>query len=50
VLLPGEVERMTRARRTAEGIALDDKTWTDLLAAAESVGIAASTAKTIVGA
>ncbi len=50
VLLPGEVERMTRARRTADGIAIDDKTWTDLVAAAESVGIAAATARTMVGA
>jgi uncharacterized oxidoreductase len=44
VLLPGEVERMTRARRLVEGIALDDKTWADLVGAAESVGIAAAKA------
>jgi hydroxycarboxylate dehydrogenase B len=50
VLLPGDVERKTRAQRTAEGIAIDDKTWSDLIAAAESVGIAASKAKTIVSA
>jgi uncharacterized oxidoreductase len=50
VLLPGEVERMTRARRAAEGIAIDDKTYADLLAAAESVGIATSKVKTIIGA
>ena len=50
VLLPGEVERMTRARRKANGIDIDDKTWTDLLAAAASVGIAASTASTTAGA
>lgn len=42
VLMPGEVERSTRAHRAVEGIALDDKTWADLLAAAESVGIAAA--------
>jgi hydroxycarboxylate dehydrogenase B len=39
VLLPGEVERMTRARRLVEGIALDAKTRADLLSAAQSVGI-----------
>ena len=50
VLLPGEVERMTRARRTANGIDIDDKTWADLLAAAESVGIPASAVRTTVGA
>ena len=39
VLLPGEVERNTRAARLARGIPLDDKTWADLMAAAASVGI-----------
>ncbi|MGH8850228.1 MAG: malate/lactate/ureidoglycolate dehydrogenase [Casimicrobiaceae bacterium] len=48
VLMPGEVERTTRARRSADGIALDDKTWADLLAAAESVGIAREQAGAIV--
>jgi len=41
VMLPGEVERSTRARRLAEGIAIDDKTWADILAAATSVGLSA---------
>jgi len=50
VLLPGEVERMTRERRVAEGVAIDDKTYADMIAAAESVGIAASSAKTMMGA
>jgi len=48
VLLPGEIERMTRARRLAEGIAIDDKTWTDLVGAAESVGIAAAKAAAMI--
>jgi uncharacterized oxidoreductase len=39
VLAPGEVERRTRAARLASGIALDDKSWADLIAAAQSVGI-----------
>lgn len=39
VLLPGELERKTRAERLAQGIALDDKSWSDLIAAAASVGI-----------
>ena len=50
VLMPGEIERMTRVRRTADGIALDDKTLADLVAAAESTGIAASTATAMLGA
>ena len=50
VLLPGEIERRTRAERTATGIPLDDKTWADLIAAAESVGIARTTAEAMVAA
>src|SRR5690242_18129617 len=41
VLMPGDIERRTRATRTAEGIAVDDKTWSDLLDAARLVNIAA---------
>jgi uncharacterized oxidoreductase len=44
VLLPGEIERRTRAERTAKGIPVDEKTWSDLLAAAASVGIASDRA------
>jgi uncharacterized oxidoreductase len=50
VLMPGEIERMTRVRRTADGIALDDKTLADLVAAAESTGIAASAANAMLAA
>ena len=50
VLMPGEVERMTRARRNADGIALDDKTLADIIAAAESTGIAAATATRMISA
>ncbi|HEX8010057.1 MAG TPA: malate/lactate/ureidoglycolate dehydrogenase [Casimicrobiaceae bacterium] len=39
VLLPGEVERMTRTERSARGIPLDDNTCADLIAAAVSVGM-----------
>jgi len=39
VLAPGDVERRTRAARSAAGIPIDDKTWADLMAAAASVGI-----------
>ncbi len=39
VLAPGEIERRNRAARLASGVPLDDKTWSDLLAAAASVGI-----------
>ncbi len=39
VRLPGEIERKTRAERTADGIPLDDKTCIDLVTTATSVGI-----------
>ena len=39
VLAPGDVERRNRAARLANGVPIDDKTWSDLLAAAASVGI-----------
>ena len=48
VLLPGEVERATRAQRSAQGIAIDDQTWKDLVAAAASVGISTESAMAMV--
>ena len=47
VRLPGEVERMTRAERTAHGIPLDDKTRSDLIDAATSVGVARDRAEAL---
>ena len=38
VLVAGEPERISRNKRGAEGIPLDDNTWEGLLAAGESVG------------
>jgi uncharacterized oxidoreductase len=48
VLAPGDVERRTRAARLQAGVPLDDKTWEDLLAAAQSVGIDAAHAARLV--
>jgi uncharacterized oxidoreductase len=39
VLAPGDVERRMRRQRQAAGVPLDDKTWSDLIAAALTVGI-----------
>jgi uncharacterized oxidoreductase len=47
VLMPGEVERRTRAARMAAGIELDDTTWADLIAAAASVGLSESDARAL---
>jgi uncharacterized oxidoreductase len=49
VLLPGEIERRTRAERTAQGIPVDEKTWSDLIAAAASVGITSDRAAALTG-
>ena len=48
VLLPGEVERRTRAVRSGQGIPLDDKTLADLIDAAASVGIAGDEAAAMI--
>jgi len=45
VLAPGDIERRTRAMRMRDGVPIDDKTLEDLIAAAESVGIAAHEAR-----
>jgi uncharacterized oxidoreductase len=39
VLMPGEIENRTRAERERIGIPLDDRTRSDLIAAAASVGV-----------
>ena len=49
VLAPGDIERRTRTERLARGVPLDDKTWSDLLAAAQSVGIARTQASAMAG-
>lgn len=40
ILVPGEPEAHTRARRTAEGIPLDEETWRQIVAAARQCGVA----------
>ena len=49
VLAPGDIERRTRTERLARGVPLDDKTWSDLLAAAQSVGIERAPASAMAG-
>ncbi len=39
VLTPGEPERLSATRRNAAGIEVDDTTWSDIRAAARSLGI-----------
>nr|WP_294512032.1 malate/lactate/ureidoglycolate dehydrogenase [uncultured Rhodopila sp.] len=41
VLVPGEPERRHAAERSAGGIEVDDTTWRDIRAAAESLGVSA---------
>ncbi|MGD0109899.1 MAG: hypothetical protein ABSC06_38640, partial [Rhodopila sp.] len=42
VLIPGEPEKHQAARRTEQGIEVDDTTWRDIRAAAETLGITAA--------
>ena len=37
--MPGEIEERTKARRAAEGIELDEKTWSQIRKTAEEVGL-----------
>jgi uncharacterized oxidoreductase len=50
VLTPGEPERRYAAQRMASGIDVDDTTWRDIRAAAESIGITAAEFDQAVGA
>ncbi len=40
ILMPGEPEARTRARKLREGIEIDDTTWRQLVATGESLGVA----------
>lgn len=40
VLIPGDPERHARVERIREGIPLDDETWSEIVAAAASLGLA----------
>ena len=48
VMVPGEPERKRAAERSADGIPVDDRTWEELLAAAESVGMSRTEVQAIV--
>jgi hydroxycarboxylate dehydrogenase B len=39
VLIPGDPERLARARRLAEGVPIDDETWREFAAAARTVNV-----------
>jgi uncharacterized oxidoreductase len=41
VLIPGDPERLMRARRLAEGVPIDDETWREFAAAARTVNVLA---------
>ncbi len=50
VLTPGEPERRYAAKRMVDGIEVDDTTWRDIRAAAESIGISGAAFDRVVGA
>jgi uncharacterized oxidoreductase len=39
ILMPGEIEERTKARRLSDGIDIDDTTWSQIVATAASVGL-----------
>ena len=39
ILMPGEPEARTRARKLREGIEIDDTTWGQIVATGESLGV-----------
>jgi uncharacterized oxidoreductase len=39
VLIPGDPERLTRAKRIAEGVPIDDETWREFAVAARGVNV-----------
>ena len=49
VCIAGEPERMSRARRTAEGVPVDATTWHEILAAAASLGVDATQVQAAAG-
>jgi uncharacterized oxidoreductase len=49
VLLPGEPERRSFARRAAEGVPLDPKTLADIVAAGEALGLARAALLELIG-
>lgn len=49
VLVPGEPERISGAKRKAEGVPVDDETWREITASAESVGLSSQDINRIAG-
>lgn len=49
VLVPGDPERMSGAKRKAEGVPVDDETWREIVASGESVGLTAAEVNSIAG-
>jgi uncharacterized oxidoreductase len=39
ILVPGDVERRTRAERLARGIELDENTWSQIATCAQALGV-----------
>ncbi|MBI2825333.1 MAG: malate/lactate/ureidoglycolate dehydrogenase [Planctomycetia bacterium] len=50
ILMPGEPEERSRAARTKNGIELDEKTWSQIVATADSVGLPADKVQELIGA
>lgn len=49
IMVPGDPERKSRAEREANGVPIDDQTWSELLEAADAVGLEPEEVLRIVG-
>jgi uncharacterized oxidoreductase len=49
VLMPGEVEERTRAKRLRDGIVIDDTTWSQILQTAAALGLGPGQVQAILG-
>ena len=45
ILMPGEPEARARIAKLRDGIELDDKTWSQIVAASRSLGVAVTVAE-----
>ena len=49
VLIPGDPEQITKAAREANGVDIDDNSWSDVLRSGEAAGLTAEAMSTLMG-
>jgi uncharacterized oxidoreductase len=48
VLIPGDLERQSRARRISDGVPIDDETWREIVEAAKSLNVPIGTPRIVI--